>query len=293
MAENLEIKVSYVRITQYGLESHKDESLMNLNYEDRKDIKVMSFLPVKYDGVLDVSEYLDGFAILETLNLPSMMTTTMKQAKGKCPMLKEIVLISRNTFEQSLDSSAVRITAKELEGDNDLILSCYSTIDKEGMQTIVVNPVHIDNHEIVMEDKVLERLSMEHVDEYVSGERGLIKLIEEVNATIEDPRCHIEIGEDMLENLLYLFVEKGLTFEQFAIDFSKLYDKIESYKSISRTINQVSIKEEVESCIIETYQELQEVLYKGMLSDNAQKLSKLVSNVDIKAQDALVSDLSR
>ena len=45
MADNIEIKVSYVRITEYGLEAHKNELLSNLNSDDRKDVKALSFLP--------------------------------------------------------------------------------------------------------------------------------------------------------------------------------------------------------------------------------------------------------
>ena len=293
MADNIEIKVSYVRITEYGLETHKNELLSNLNSEDRKDVKSLSFLPIIYDGVLDITEYLKDFAILEDLNLPSMMTTTIDKAKRYCPMLMQIVTLSRNTFEQKIDGTAARIIGREEEGDNDASFLAYSSTDKEGKTTIVINPVHIDNHAIVVEDKKVERLTLAHVEEYVSGEKGLMSVIEEINASIEDPRCHIDIGKDILENLLQLFVEKGLTFEQFTIDFSKLYDKIESYKSIARSVNQVSIKEEVETCIIETYQRVQQLMYENMLVEHAEILPKLVAGATVDTENMLLSDLSR
>ena len=293
MAENIEIKVSYVRVTEYGLEAHRDEFISNLNSEDRKDVKSLSFLPIIYDGILDITEYLKDFAILETLNLPSMMTTTMDKAKKHCPLIKQIIALSRNTFEQNIAGTAVRVVAREEEGDNDASFSAYSTTDKEGKTTIVLNPVHIDNHEIVVDDRVVERLTLAHVEEYVSGEKGLMSVIEEINASIEDPRCRIDIGKEILENLLQLFVEKGLTFEQFTIDFSKLYDKIESYKSIARSVNQVSIKEEVETCIIETYQRVQQLMYENMLVEHAELLPKLVAGATVDTENMLLADLSR
>lgn len=293
MAENIEIKVSYVRVTEYGLEAHRDELISNLNSEDRKDVKSLSFLPIIYDGILDITEYLKDFAILETLNLPSMMTTTMDKAKKHCPLIKQIIALSRNTFEQNIAGTAVRVVAREEEGDNDASFSAYSTTDKEGKTTIVLNPVHIDNHEIVVDDRVVERLTLAHVEEYVSGEKGLMSVIEEINASIEDPRCRIDIGKEILENLLQLFVEKGLTFEQFTIDFSKLYDKIESYKSIARSVNQVSIKEEVETCIIETYQRVQQLMYENMLVEHAELLPKLVAGATVDTENMLLADLSR
>ena len=120
-----------------------------------------------------------------------------------------------------------------------------------------------------------------------------MSVIEEINESIEDPRCRIDIGKEILENLLQLFVEKGLTFEQFTIDFSKLYDKIESYKSIARSVNQVSIKEEVETCIIETYQRVQQLLYENMLVEHAVLLPKLVDGTDAENENLLFADLSR
>ena len=208
-------------------------------------------------------------------------------------MVKQILALSRNTFEQNISGSAVRVVAREEEGDNDASYLAYSETDKEGKTTLLLNPIHIDNHEIIIEDKKVERLTLANVEDYVSGERGLVKVIEEINAHIEDPRCHIDIGAEILENLLQLFVEKGLTFEQFTIDFSKLYGKIESYKSIARSVNQVSIKEEVEACIIETYQRVQQLLFENMLVEHAGILPKLVVGSNAETEEMLMSDLSR
>lgn len=294
MAENLDFKVSYVRVTDFGLETHKGEMLSSLTNEDRKEIKVLSFLPIIYNGMIDVTDYLNGFSLLETLNLPSMITVNTAKAKEKCPLLRDILMLNRNTFDQSINGNAVRVEGTEEEGENDTKLRGYVSTNKEGtLQTFVINPVHIDNHAIVIEDKTVERLSIENVSEFVSGEKGLINLIDEINSTIEDNRCHIEVNEEMLESLLFLFVEKGVTFEQFTIDFSKLYDKIESYKSITRNINQVSIKEEVENCIIETYQKLQQTTYIDMLNDSAQKISKLVIGSNDDTEDLLMADMSK
>ena len=293
MADKIEIKVSYVRVTEYGLETHRDVLLSDILDDERKDVKVLSFLPIIYDEVMDITEYLHGFAILESLNLPSMMTTTMDKAKKHCPLIKQIIALSRNTFEQSIEGIAGRVVAREEEGDNDAVFTGYVTTDKEGKQSIVINPLHIDNREIVIEDKSVERLTLKHIDEYISGENGLMSVIEEINGAIEDSRCHIDIGKEILENLLQLFVEKGLTFEQFTIDFSKLYDKIESYKSIARSVNQVSIKEEVETCIIETYQRVQQLMYENMLVEHADILPKLVAGTDAESENLLYADLSR
>jgi hypothetical protein len=293
MAEKIEIKVSYVRVTEYGLETHKDVLLDSILDDERKDVKVLSFLPIVYDGLLDITENLKGFAILENLNLPSMMTTSMEKVKRLCPLVKQIVALSRNTFEQDIAGAAGRVVGREEEGDNDAVFNAYITTDKEGNNSFVINPVHIDNHEIAVNDKPVERLTLQNVQDYVSGENGLIAVIDEINAAIEDPRCRIDIGKEILENLLQLFVEKGLTFEQFTIDFSKLYGKIESYKSIAKTVNQVSIKEEVETCIIETYQRVQQLMYENMLVEHAEILPKLVEGTDAQTENLLFADLSR
>lgn len=293
MAEKIEIKVSYVRVTEYGLETHKDVLIESILDDERKDVKVLSFLPVIYDGLLDITDYLKGFAILENLNLPSMMTTTMDKVKKYCPLVKQIVVLSRNTFEQNIAGTAGRVIGREEEGDNDAVFTAYVTTDKEGKNSFVINPVHIDNHEIAVDNAPVERLTIKRIQDYISGENGLMSVIEEINESIEDPRCRIDIGKEILENLLQLFVEKGLTFEQFTIDFSKLYDKIESYKSIARSVNQVSIKEEVETCIIETYQRVQQLLYENMLVEHAVLLPKLVDGTDAENENLLFADLSR
>ena len=293
MAEKIEIKVSYVRVTEYGLETHKDVLIESILDDERKDVKVLSFLPVIYDGLLDITDYLKGFAILENLNLPSMMTTTMDKVKKYCPLVKQIVVLSRNTFEQNIAGTAGRVVGREEEGDNDTVFTAYVTTDKEGKNSFVINPVHIDNHEIAVDNAPVERLTLKRIQDYISGENGLMSVIDEINESIEDPRCRIDIGKEILENLLQLFVEKGLTFEQFTIDFSKLYDKIESYKSIARSVNQVSIKEEVETCIIETYQRVQQLLYENMLVEHAVLLPKLVDGTDAENENLLFADLSR
>ena len=293
MADKMKIKVSYVRVTEYGLEAHRDVLLSDMLDDEKKDVKTLSFLPILYDGVLDITDYLKGFSIVETVNLPSMMTTTMEKAKKNCPLIKQLLMLSRNSFEQTIVGNAVRVVAKEEEGDNETAFTAYVTTNKEGNSSLVLNPIHIDNHEIVIDEKPVERLTLKQVEDYVSGENGIVGVIEEINTSIEDPRCHIDIGKELLENLLQIFVEKGLTFEQFTIDFSKLYDKIESYKSIAKSVNQVTIKEEVEACIIETYQNVQQSLFERTLDDYAVLLSKLISGADAESENLLLADLSR
>jgi len=290
---NIDLKVSYVRITEFGMEFHKDHLLKDLNSEDRKDIKAMSFLPINFEGVLDISKLLDGFSLLENLYLPSMMTTSIDKVKGNCPMIKSIIILSRDPYGHNLDNAPIRVMATEEEGNNDSQFIASVSYNKDGKQVYLVNPIHIDNHSVISEEKTYKRLTLSDVNNYISGEKGLMSLINDVNKEIEDERYHIDIAQETLESLLYLFVENGLTFEQFSIDFSKLYDKIESYKSIAKSVNQVSIKEEVEACVIETYQRSRELLYQTLLEENAKLLPKLIRGVDKDFEDMLLTDLTR
>ena len=291
MAENFNFKVSYVRITDEGLERYQDVYLNELTDQDKKDIKALTFLPVNAEYTLDVTPVLCGFSILERLYLPSMMTTSINKLKKECPMLKSLLLLSHDTVANSLDTSVVKVNGTEEDGDNSTEFRSFVTEDKEGRQTFVVNSRQVSNKEIVIEEKIIERLTFNQVQEYISGENGIVASLEAINAEIADDRCKIDITQEVLESLLTIFVEKGVTFEEFTIDFSKLYDKIESYKSIVKTINQVTIKEEIETEIISSYQNVLRVHYENLQKEAAETFLKLVSGVTLKTENLLVHDL--
>ena len=69
MAETMNYKVSYVRITDEGLERHTDVYLSDISMEDRRDIKSIIFLPVETQEVIDITSELKGFPILEQIFL--------------------------------------------------------------------------------------------------------------------------------------------------------------------------------------------------------------------------------
>lgn len=291
MADNRDFIVSYVRITEEGLEREKNIPLSAISQEDRMDIKSITFLPVESEDVIDVTGVLTGFPILESIYLPSMMFTTIEKVAKECPMIKSILLISRSTINNSLDQSVVKVNAEEEDGDNTAKFMTFVSNTKDGKQTFVVNPKQVLNQELVIQEKVVERLTPSNVKDYISGENGILAIIEAINAEIEDERCRIEISQEMLEGLLGIFVEKGVTFEEFTIDFSKLYDKIESYKAIAKTVNQVSIKEDVEANIIEAYQNVLQRHYENVMIDFSQILEKLISGVSVETEEALITDL--
>ena len=253
---------------------------------------VLMFLPVSTRNKIDITSELKGFPILENLYLPSMLTTTMTGVAKECPMLKAILMISKNTVNNSLDQTVVKVNAREEEGDNSAEFRTFVETTKDGKQTFVVNAKQVLNREIVVEEKVVERLTLSQVKDFISGEKGIIASIDEINAGIEDERIKIEISAEMLESLLGIFVEKGVTFEEFTIDFSKLYDKIESYKNLTKNVNQVSIKEEVETNIVESYQSVLQRHYENMLVSLAEIVSKLVAGVDLNTENLLLGDLA-
>ena len=288
MAQINDYKVSYVRITEEGLERHNDVMLSSIPMDERKDIKSLTFLPVATASKIDITDNLKGFGILENLYLPSMMYTTIKDAGKECTMLRNLLILHHGSIERSLDKCVVKVNAIEEEGDNTTEFRTFVTTTKDGKQTFLVNSRQVINHDIVIVEKVIERLTMAQVQDYLSGENGIMALIEQINGDIEDERCKIEISQEILEGLLAIFVEKGVTFEEFTIDFSKLYDKIESYKSITKSVNQVSIKEEIEAVIIESYQNVLLRHYESLLGDLAQYAEKLVLGTTLESEGELL-----
>ncbi|MBQ7352154.1 MAG: hypothetical protein IJW59_04800 [Clostridia bacterium] len=291
MAENIKFKVSYVRITEEGLDRHTDIYLDDISMEEKKDIKSLIFLPIKTEEVVDITNLLKNFPILENLYIPSTMKTSIKELSKECPMLKSLLILTRDAIRDSLDKEVVKVNAHEEEGDNTAEFRTFVDTDKNGKQTFVVNAKQVQNHEIIIVEKKVERLTPSQVTEYISGEKGIMPVIDQINAEIEDERCKIELSSEMLESLLSIFVEKGVTFEEFTIDFSKLYDKIESYKSIAKSVNQVSIKEEIEGLIVETYQNVLRVHYDNLLKDLAPKLLTLANVTVLDTQEMLLRDL--
>lgn len=291
MAEELNFKVSYVKITDEGLESHNNISLNEITMEERKDIKSLTFLPINSKNVWNISGVLKGFPILEYLYLPSTMTTSIKEVVKGCPMLKSLMLLTSNNVGNSLSQNVVKVNANQIEGDNTAEFRTFVTTTKDGRQVFEVNSKQIQNREIVETVEIVERLSVENIRDYISGEKGIALGIKEINSQIEDSRCKIDITASTLESLLSLFVEKGVTFEEFTIDFSKLYDKIESYKTIVKNVNQVSIKEEIESCIVEAYQNVQKVHYENVLRTIAMLINKLCKATTANTEDMLLNDL--
>lgn len=287
----MNFKVSYVRITDEGLERHNNVMLDDISVEERKDIKSLIFLPINSDIMWDISGALKGFPILEYLYLPSTMTITMKEALKECPMLKSLMLLSSNNASNSLSQSVVKVNASETEGDNTAEFRAFVTTTKDNRQIFEVNSKQIQNRPIVVTVESVRRLTMDDVNEYISGERGIAHGIDFINSQIEDKRCKIDITAEVLVSLLSLFVEKGVTFEEFTIDFSKLYDKIESYKTIMKNVNQVSIKEEIEGSIVEAFQNVQRVHYEKCLKDLATPINKLCSAVTLDTENMLVADL--
>lgn len=292
MAENLDFKVSYVRITEEGLERHNNVYFSEITAEDRKDIKSLTFLPINADNLWDISKMLKDFPILESLYLPSMITTDIKSVEKECPMLKSLVLLSHGTSTNSLDECVVKVNAYEEEGDKTAEFRTFVTTTKEGKQTFLVNSRQVLNREVVVEEKEVSYLTYLQVSQAISGDDGIVKKIEEINAEIEDERLKIDISQETLESLFGLFVEKGVTFEQFTIDFSKMCDKIESYKGIAKSVNQVTIKEDVETSIVETYQKILQNHYAGRIEKLSEIVAKLIKGTSVETENSLMADLT-
>lgn len=291
MAERTNFKVSYVKIAEDGLERYDDVMLNDITAEERKDIKSLIFLPINSTKVWDISKVLKGFPILEYLYLPSTMTTNLKKVGKDCPMLKNLLMLTHKSYGDSLDRIVVKVSGYEEEGDNTSHFRTFVENGKDGKQTFVVNSKHIINHEIEVVENKIERLSPADVEDYISGEKGLINLLTDINSTIEDERCRIEIDQVTLESLLNLFVDKGVTLKEFTIDFSKLYDKIESYKSIAKSVNQVAIKEEIEGLIVETYQNVLKTHYNNLLCEHAPIWENLLRGTTIATEELFQNDL--
>lgn len=291
MAEKLNFKVSYVRVTEDGMERHNNVMLEDISQEERKDIKSLTFLPINSDKVWNISGVLKGFPILEYLYLPSTMIVTMKEAIKECPMLKSLLLLTANNAKNSLSQSVVKVNATEVEGNNTAEFRTFVTTTKDGRQVFEVNSKQIQNKPIIVTVETIRRLTYADILEYISGEKGIAQGIDAINSKIQDSRCKIDISVEILESLLSLFVEKGVTFEEFTIDFSKLYDKIESYKTIMKNVNEVSLKEEVEGSIVEAYQNVQRIHYENLLKELALPISRLCNAVTLDTENLLIEDL--
>lgn len=291
MAEKLNFKVSYVKITENGLERHNNVMLNDISEEERKDIKSLIFLPINSDKVWDLTGVVKGFPILEYLYLPSTMTISMKEAVKDCPMLKSLLLLTTNNVGNSLTQNVVKVNAREEEGDNTSEFRTFVTTTKDGRQVFEVNAKQIQNRPIVVKVEKVELLTSAHVKDYISGEKGVSQVIDDINNQIEDARCKIDINAEVFESLLSTFLEKGVTFGEFTIDFSKLYDKIESYKTIMKTVNQVTIKEEIEGSIVEAYQNVLRVHYENLLKNFATTANKLCGAVNSEREEYLLNDL--
>lgn len=291
MAENIKFKVSYVKITDEGMERINNVFLDDLTHEDRKDIKSLTFLPINSKKVRNIAEVLKDFPILEYLYLPSTMTVDIKDVTKECPMLKSLMLLSANNVANSLSQSVVKVNAEELEGDNTAEFRTFVTTTKDNRQVFEVNAKQVQNKAIEIVEEKVEYLSITHVNDYISGEKGIALGIDTINEAIEDSRCKIDISAEVLDSLLSLFVEKGVTFEEFTIDFSKLYDKIESYKTIVKNVNQVSIKEEIEGNIVEAYQNTQRIHYENLLKKLSSTANKLCKGVTLTSEERLLNDL--
>ena len=150
MAEKLNFKVSYVKITEVGLEKFNSVLLSEITPEERKDIKSLTFLPVNTEDVLDLTGMLNGFPILEYLYLPSTMTISMKEAIKECPMLKSLLLLTTNNVGNSLAQTVVKVNAKEEEGDNTSEFRTFVTTTKDGRQVFEVNAKQIKNRPIIV-----------------------------------------------------------------------------------------------------------------------------------------------
>ncbi len=295
MAENLNIKVSYTQRTDLGLEDVRETDIYSITEEDKQKVVKLVFLPVDYEGKINVTDLLKGFVNLEGLYLPSMMTTTLDRAKKYSSKLKTLVILSRDTFEQNMSSRIVSVKGSREEDDNDVELSAFLLAGKDGANSLLLNPTHIKNHVTMPETlaNAINYLTTEQVDDYLSGEKGLVALIDQINDGIENRKNRVDLDKNMLRNLLEIIIEKGVTFEQFTIDFSKLYDKIELYKSEVRNSDTTEIKDTVEGYVSETFQNVQETHYKRVLKDTATTMSKLVTGVDANTENLLLADLYR
>ena len=291
MADKFEIKVNYVRLTEYGLEEYNDVDFDDLTHEDKMDIKSLIFLPVNSRVMLDITPMLKDFPFLENLYLPSMMTTSFEDIAGECPMLKNLVLLSHNSIVDSMEYSAVRINSRQSDGENYTQYKAFVDVDKKGRQTFLINTEHVDNHEIIVKDENTSRLTLSQIRDLVSGENGVLQNIEEINSRLSDPKYRIDIGKETLESLFEIFVEKGVTFEEFTIDFSKMCDKIESYKALSKNVNQVSIKEDVEASIVQTYRRILDIHYNGVVGNLAKRIEKLIKGTTTESESTLLADL--
>ena len=286
----IEYKVSFVKVTDEGIERHTDILLEDISNEERQDIKSLVFLPINSQQVEDITDKLVGFPLLESIYLPYNLTTTMKQAKKNCPMLQSILVLTRQTIANSLDSQVVSVMAREIEGQETAKFRAFVSTEKDGKQTFYVTAKQVQAHDVEQVSDSVEMFTYRDANEYIDGENGLAQIIEDINAGIEDERIKIEVGPDTLHALLSVFVEKGITKNEFTIDFSKLYDKIESYKAISKSVNQVSTKEDVETNIVEAYQNVLKTHYFNRLKTISDKFLSLALATKEGEDEVLRSD---
>ena len=223
----IEYKVSFVKITDEGIERHTDILLDDISAEERQDIKSLVFLPINSEEVEDITNKLIGFPLLENIYLPYNLTTTVDKAKKECPMLKSLFMLTRQTITNSLDQEVVCVDATDMESAENARFRAFVETSKDGKQSFYITAKQVQPHEIVEKSEKMAMFTYKDVDEYINGEKGLAKVIDEINDGIEDERIKIEVGAETLQALLSVFVDKGITKNEFTIDFSKLYDKIE------------------------------------------------------------------
>ena len=132
MTNNLDFIVNFVRVADEGLDNYDSVKLKDISQQDRQDIKSLTFLPVQVNGIIDITNYLKGFSILENLYLPSMYFTTMKKAQKYCPMLKNLVILTNINIENALTKEAVVVNASEEDGEGQASFRTFVDMDKNG-----------------------------------------------------------------------------------------------------------------------------------------------------------------
>lgn len=286
----IEYKVSFVKVTDEGIERSTDVLMNDISSEEKQDIKSIVFLPINSEEIEDITDKLTGFPLLENIYLPHNLTVNVEKIKKESPMLKSLLMLTRQTIANSLDQEVVSVDAREIEGEENAKFRAFVDTAKDGKQTFYVTAKQVQPHDVLEKTDKKEMFTYKDASEYIDGDKGIAKVIDEINAGIEDERIKIEVGAETLHALLSVFVDKGITKNEFTIDFSKLYDKIESYKAISKSVNQVSTKEEVETNIVEAYQNVLKNHYFNRLKVLSGRLLSLALAATDEEADILRSD---
>ncbi|MGN0960858.1 MAG: hypothetical protein ACI4PF_01510, partial [Christensenellales bacterium] len=291
MAKELDFKVSYMKISEGDTEKHNNVLLNSISLKERKEIKSLIFLPINTENALNIIGVLKGFSSLENLYLPSSMTVSMKEALKVCPMLKSVILLTPENLNNSLSRNVVKVTAFEQDGENSTEFKGFVTNFKDGKQMLEINSNHIQNKPIILSTESVERLNPKYIHNYVYGDGGLMQILKGIDEGIVLDENKLNISDKQLENLLLNFVEKGVTFEEFTIDFSKLYDKIKSYKTIITNVNQDNLKDEIEDEIVKAYQNVLNRHYENLLKNLSSNVNKLCKAISAGTQEDLLKDL--